>query len=406
MLSRVAGRSLVGAAVGAVALISASQAQAALCSELEFENPIVGAGGSAITAELGAVAKELAKFEPPITVLWSDPGACTGYQYFLAGDIGGTGTRTLKYWDAQGQKTCDLDVGEVVAPVFAHMGNTADFCEGQTLPAGVKDFPGPVQTVNLITHKNSAEKSISAEALYYIWGKGANQSGVEPWNNQSALWGRNTTSFVHLFLAAAVKVPANAFKLDAAQVVRDQSAVINGIVASAAAISPGATLGYVSSSAADASRETVKTLAYQHTGQTCGYWPDSTEDALDKINVRNGQYYLWTPGHFFAKVNNQGVIQDANVKKFIDWFTDKEPSPGDIVTQRIIEAGDVPQCAMRVTREGVIGAISSFAPEAPCNCYFETIATKATPDNCKACEDDTECGDGAPKCRHGYCEAY
>ena len=58
------------------------------------------------------------------------------------------------------------------------------------------------------------------------------------------------------------------------------------------------------------------------------------------------------------------------------------------------------------SREGVIGAISSFAPDAPCNCYFETIATKATPDNCKSCEDDTECGGDAPKCRHGYCEAY
>ncbi|HET9958169.1 MAG TPA: hypothetical protein VFQ61_26920 [Polyangiaceae bacterium] len=406
MVFDTATRVLLSIGLGAATIAAVSSAQAALCSELNLPNPIYGAGGSAITAELAKVAEELAKFEPPITILWADPGACTGYQYFVSGDFGGTGTRPLKYWSATGQAlTCDLPIGEVVAPQFAHMGNTAEFCAGQSLPADVRDFAGPIQTVNLITDKDSSQKSISAEALYYIWGLGPSASGVSPWTDETALWGRNTSSFVHLFLAAAVGVPSNGFKLLSDHVVSNQSQVISGIVASGNT-NADASLGYVSSSAADAARASVKTLAYQHTGQLCGYWPDSSEDALDKINVRTGKYHLWTPGHFFAKVDQRGAIVEPNVRKLIACFTDQEVSPGDVITRRIIEAGDVPQCAMRVKREGVLGALSSFAPPAPCGCYFEAVATQAVPSSCTACEDDNGCDGETPKCHHGFCEAY
>ena len=40
----------------------------------------------------------------------------------------------------------------------------------------------------------------------------------------------------------------------------------------------------------------------------------------------------------------------------------------------VIKAGDVPLCAMNVQREGVTGAISSYAPPVPCNGFFEKTA--------------------------------
>lgn len=409
MLSRIAGRCLPALTIGAAIFARSGYAHAQTpCADLDLPNPIYGAGGSAITATLGKVATALANLDDPITVLWADPGACTGFGYFTNNDIDGT----LKYWDAAGvQQTC---APAAVQPVdFAHMGNQADFCPGIAQPTGIGDFPGPVQTIQLITAAASSETSISAEALYYIYGFGAEQAGVAPWTTEAALFGRNSTSFVHLFLAASIGVPSTAFKIPATpanptypNVGTTQNDVINGINYFAAT-DPDATLGYVSGSAADQNRTKVKTLAYQHTGQNCGYWPDSNEDALDRANVRNGQYYLWTPGHFFARVDSNGDIEDPKVRDFIGWFTlEAEPPAGLDVTKIVSGSGDIPQCAMRVTRDGTVGAISSFAPKTPCNCYFESIATKQTPASCTACEDDGGCGGDTPKCHFGFCEAY
>lgn len=409
MLFRIAGRCWPALMVGAAVIARAGVAQAQTpCSELALPNPVYGSGGSAITATLGKVATALSKLDDPITILWSDPGACIGFGYFANGDIDGT----LKYWGADGvQRTC---APEATQPAdFAHMGNQADFCPGLTQPATVGDFGGPVQSIQLVTAAASSETSISAEALYYIWGFGAEQAGVAPWTTSAALFGRNSTSFVHLFLAASVGVPANAFKIPTTpanptypNVGSTQNDIVNGI-AYFAQTDPNATLGYVSGSAADQNRAKVKTLAYQHTDQLCGYYPDSSEDALDRWNVRTGQYYLWTPGHFFANVDNRGRITDAKVRDLIGWFTlEAEPPEGLDVTKIIIESGDIPQCAMRVTREGTVGAISSYAPPTPCGCYFESIATKRVPASCTPCDDDSACSGATPKCQFGFCEAY
>src|SRR5262249_19632408 len=150
---------------------------------------------------------------------------------------------------------------------------------------------------------------------------------------------------------------------------------------------PDATLGYVSGNAADTATSTVKTLAYQHYGQSCGYWPSSSESAQDKINVRQGVYALWTPGHAFAPVDEHGDIvikrgadADENaaiaerVKTFIGLFAGTLDSPAGVtppVLERIIRAGDIPLCAMQVARDGTFGSVRSEAPDEPCGCYFE-----------------------------------
>lgn len=374
----------------------ASSAFAVPCSELNLPNPIYGAGGSAITATLGRVATALAGLPEPITILFADPGACIGYQAFLESNV----TTTFKYWDAEGnQLSCDPEVtGQQVD--FAHMGNTADFCPGLTLPDGVGDFLGPIQTLNVFTSVSSSETSISAEALYLIYGFGA-ESGVSPWTVEANLARRNATSFVHLFLADSIGLSPEKFK--GSQVSTNQESV--NVVIAGSATDPDSTLGYASGSAVDSNRDQVKTLAYQHVGQSCGYYPDSDESSLDKINVRQGLYQLWTPGHFFARVDGSGAPENAQVAELIGWFDGSVTPPEGIdVTSIIIDSGDIPSCAMQVTREGVAGPISSFAPEQPCGCFFENAATGQT--SCDACVDDADCGATSPKCRFGFCEAY
>lgn len=376
---------------------SASAQEAPLCSELDLPNPIYGAGGSAITPTLGRVASALAGVDDPITILFSDPSACTGFQAFLDN----TTTAQFKYWEpgSTTPKTCNAPItGQTLD--FAHMGNPASDCTGITVPDGIGDFLAPVQTLNIITKKESAETSISREALYFIYGWGA-QSQVEPWVSEAAIYKRTPTSFVHNFLAQGIGLPNTSFK--GVEITTNQSSV-DGIVASAGN-NPDATLGYVSGSTANspANRQVIKTLAYQHTGQECGYWPSSTPDTFDNINVRTGLYHFWTPGHFFARVGGDDKPVNPLVAELIEVFQSTRDARGGVdATALIIESGDVPGCAMQATREG-LGEVQSYAPPTPCGCYYESIATGQT--DCTACETDAQCS-GGDKCRFGYCEAY
>lgn len=396
---------------GVAVLLAAPAVLALPCADLNLPNAIYGAGGSAVTATLKAVGTALAALDEPITILYADPGACPGYQQYLNDAI----TSSFKYWDASGtQQTCDPPLDGQPAD-FSHMGNDHDFCIGLDLP---DDYPrhyrselAQVQTLNFIAHKNSSQKSISAEALYYIYGLGAESGGVEPWIDPAHIILRSTGSFAHQFAAVSVfDDPARVYfdhpTNDGLGIaVETQQEGINALL-QIGETNPESPLFYVSSSAADANRATVKTLAYQHFGQTCGFWPDSSDSALDKINVRTGKYHFWTPGHFFARVDDGGDYVNPLAEQLIAWFTGEQAPPEGVnVTELVIKAGDVPLCAMQVQREGVSGPISSYAPPVPCNGFFERTATGTTEH--QACEQDSDCGDDAlPKCRFGFCEAY
>jgi hypothetical protein len=391
----------LGAAAVSLGVLIPAGAAAVPCSSLGLPNPIYGSGGSAITNTLRAVAVELAKLpeDERVTIFFADPGACSGYQAFLDENV----KTQFKYWSADNvQGTCDAeDLVNGQAVDFAHMGNAADFCIGGTQPDTVSDTLGPVQTVNLITNRSSVEDSISAEAVFLAYGFGA-ASAAGPWTIEAGLQKRKSDSFVHLFLADSVTLPPSAFL----GVERGNNQDVVKFVGEFA--TPDASLGYVSSSAAELGKATVKTLAYQHFGQTCGVYPDSTASRYDKLNVRQGKYHFWTPGHFFARQDPAtGAFTNANAEKLIGWFTGKVAPPGELdVNALIIGAGDTPQCAMQVKREGTVGAISSFAPDKPCGCYFETIALKEIPESCEACETDDDCGGDTPSCNYGFCEAY
>src|SRR5688572_3253777 len=208
-------KSRLRASVGlsaALVLLVPSVAAAQECPT-DRPNSIYGTGGSAITATMKAVATQLAGLDDPISVFWSDPGACTGFDELVADAIV---TKRFLYWDADGtEHQCDPPAVVGQPADFAHMGNAADFCPERELPDDIGDFLGPIQTVNVFTHINADADSISAEALYFAYGFGP-EGEAAPWVEESFLWGRNTTSFVHLFLAEAINVPPTNFKIPAA----------------------------------------------------------------------------------------------------------------------------------------------------------------------------------------------
>lgn len=394
-----------GCAVLGGALTAAAQTKPtcdSLVSDGTLPNPIYGNGGSAVTADLGTVAVALSQLTTPINVLYSDAGgACAQLQTFVDGNV----ASDFHYFTATtGPKgaLCTAPLGGI-ATSFAHLGNPADACTTVTLPSDVKEFPAPVQTLNIITPSTSSEVSISADALYVAYGFGT----LAPWTNTAHLAKRSATSFASLLLSAAIGVPGGAFKGDVTY--STQPDVINAIntFKTDNANDP---IGYVSGSAADATRGTaneVKTLAFQAKGQTCGFWPDSKPNTLDKINVRTGQYELWTPGHFYTKVDGSGKPVNQTVADLLDWYAGKIGSvPPVDVTGLVIDSGDIPLCAMQVTRSGLLGPVSSWQPPQGCTHFFEKRATGSTTGT--PCTVVADCAGVANEhlCNYGYCEAY
>ncbi|MBX3189517.1 MAG: hypothetical protein KF819_21005 [Labilithrix sp.] len=397
----------------AVALASSGLAHAAPCPT-NLPNTIYGAGGSAVTATLGGVATALAALPDGPRIFYWDPGACTGYHALVDKDTGsGLATKPtyFKYWDAAGTLTqCEATGDEPLS--FAHMGNTPALCPAkQPLPAGFGRFGAPIQTLNVITHVRSEYDAISAEALYHVYGFGPGAPGrsVAPWTVPEAVFARPTNAFVQQLLAATIRVPATGFKVLPANVFSTNQQSVQAVYAWGEANDPNRPLAFVSGSAADQGADAgqIKSLALQYFDQTCGYLPDSSRTRKDKLNVRKGQYPLFTPGQFYAKVDAGGAIVDPAVNDLVRWFDGSVAAPAGLdIVRIIIQSGDVPLCAMQANRpDGDLEPVVSYAPSNPCNGYFEFTATGSTA--LASCTDSSTCNTASgEKCRFGFCELY
>lgn len=365
-------------------------------------NPIYGIGGSAQRPLMRWIGAQLAGAPQPATLIYAAPGACFGVNAILEGT---TATGNANYWEADGtQRTCTLPAVTGQAVDFGLMGNSAALCAGVTLPlpATVGDFLGPISSVSVIVNELSTETSISSGAIKYVYGQGA-AANVAPWNNDTYLFHRNDTSYVQLYLALAAGISSSGWYGTAPA--NDVGTNENMVLQVAASGNEQQRLGFVSSEVADANRATVNTLAYQHYGQSCGYLPDSTPTALDKANVRNGQYWLWGPTHFFATVDGNGDIVSPGAAQLIGLIQGTTPAPSGVnILDAVIRAGNIPECAMRVSRSGDLGALASFAPADPCGCYYEAEAGGST--SCAPCDVSTPCTGVGQVCRYGFCEAY
>lgn len=393
------------AALAALAIgASPASAQNPLCTSLP--NPVIGIGGSAQTPMLKSIARALlASSSPnPITLIYKNQGACFGINALLDNASPITGTAT--YWSAADNmdRTCDFPVTGVQAD-FGVMGNTSIQCAGITEhPEYVADVLGPIGTINIFVHKDSTQTSISTEALHFIYGYGQN-SHVSPWNSATPghFVRRNATSFAQIFIALAADLsPTFTVGVDA---LTNQASV--NLVATG---DPQASIGFASGDTIDTTvagvpnRSIVRTLAYQHTGQTCGYLPDSSPSSFDKENVRNGQYYLWAPAHFYARVDQgTGEYESAGAGTLLGYIDGSVPTPSDVnLLDIFIDSHQVPQCAMRAGRDGDLGPIFSYQPENSCGCYFDNRVSGST--TCQTCETSAECPAEAPVCSYGYCE--
>jgi hypothetical protein len=366
------------------------------CAKLA--NPIYITGSSAVKPFLAEMAKILVTATPPVTLAYLGQGSCTGVSAVLHGaPISGS----LAYWDRVGtEQVCTVPA---MPPVTADIGVSDVFattCEKLPggLPSNIGDFLGPVQTMTFVVPKASMETSISAEAAYYVYGFGA-ESGVEPWRLESAIFQRDAQSGTQRMIAAAIGVDADRWRGTHTTASGDLKTKVSTAAEAARAI------GILSTDVAQENRAILNVLAYQHVGQSCGYYPDREATSNEKQNVRDGHYAIWGPLHFFAVLNNLGYPLNPAVGDIIGAMTGTRPAPlGLDLIALEAQRHVVPQCAMRVKRTEEMGPLASFAPPGACGCYYDKVANGTT--SCMPCANKTECPSTAPICSYGYCEMY
>ena len=376
-------------------------AQSPRCAELGG-NIVYGVGASSHTPFIGQLASRLRETEDPahqLTIVYAEPGSCYALDLDAPLTDSPTGT-TARYWSAANAtaKTCVLE--DAVVPGFSIEQNPPGSCEAQ-LSDGAGTFVGPVSTFNVIVPAGSTQKSISAEALYFLLAFG-DAAQADPWNDERYFVHNGPASLVVRWIAAAVGAPG---EIQHGYQPQGGAGVLQLVTQAGARGSnePDAerTLGLVSGENAENGRAQARTLAYQHFEQACGYYPDSAPDAFDKLNVRTGRYALWSPIYFHARVDDEGAIEDEHLARFVGYATGTLEPPAELpVLDIVIDGYNVPQCAMQVQRDAE-GVLSSYQPDAPCGCYFEARATGGS--SCAECSEDSDCASDAA-CHHGYCE--
>jgi hypothetical protein len=293
--------------------------------------------------------------------------------------------------------------------------------------------------------KDSSENIISAEAAYMVFGfAAASGKTIMPWTDPMQIWVRYYDSGTLEMIGKAIGLTGskwvNATNKSSSQTTGStggmQMALINaeGVMAN-----QSTAIGILSTSGL---KTGIKGLAFQGTGQSCSYYPDSSGTAGDKINVRQGRYEIWGPEHMVANVDGSGkpVGKNSNtaaVQTLINALVSTSqalPASSDAGTPEggtaeggsvttlgetevgnIIaaisapSAGFIPQCAMQVSRTTEIGAEASYAPPVACSCAFEKAAGSSPGSTCasRMCTTNADCAGktGTPVCHFSFCEA-
>jgi hypothetical protein len=422
-----------------------------------FPNPVYISGSSASQPVLQALADTIGT---SVSIIYQNPDSCLGVNDFLGGTASTeSGVATVYLNPTSGKATtCTINatadiVDIAVSDVFAatcHLFTTSI----PALTSSQVEIEGPIQAMTFAVPATSqGSPSISAAAANVVFGGDAQtpaETITQWWPQSAAIFTRASTSGTLNMIGTAIGLPPNLWANAAVtsgtapanqkgstgamySAVAGATTNVNytiGILSDEAIVQRNATALALGADGGTAG-PTAKPLFYQHTGQTCGYLPDSTTTAFDKVNVREGRYAIWGPIHFITSVDAtsgqpNGVHAPA-VATVLNYFIATGATPdaalytagadaGTInvtAKQALIDAeskplvgGVVPWCAMHVMRTSEVGPEASFSPAEPCGCHFEAVATGApVASYCKACTTNTDCTTaGYPTCRYGYCE--
>ena len=425
---------LLGGALTAATFAAAPRAHAATCDTLATNVIYVGGSTAAapiistinnayITAAAGGTPAQLIVYANGST----QKGSCTGTGIILAdadpadangtctaaaGCISGVGTGTI---DPAGiivpaPAACDiptnthLDIG--LSDVFATS------CSGvTTVPATFKDTFGPIQSMVFVIPRSlpSFQQAITAEEAYFVFGFGGAAGMASPWLDATATLThqhiRNQGSGTQQMTGRAALIPGD--YINQGKMKGTNEGGTSGVISKLSADTDSSAIGILGAADYDLHRDSLRSLAFKAIGQWFAYYPDSSSTAFDKRNVRDGHYWIWGPLHMFAWMNGSNTAR-PNAKVFLDLLSGATPLPGTTppsITKVLIQSHVIPACAMHVQRSIEVGSLSKYSDAAPCDCYFEQVATGTT--TCTSCTsaDGTACTGGGV-CRRGFCEAH
>ena len=367
------------------------------CVEPGFQTVVV-TGSTALQPTLSVVAPLLA----PFRLAYQPSGSCSGVENIfnadpnrrIAKDIA---NRQALLFDGDGNaQPCTfgpdgarVDVG--ISDVYASS------CRDGYVPSPrIAEYLGPIQPMTFVVHADSQETAISAEMAHYVFGLGPHPKSA-PYGDPALYFIRNSTSGTQQMLARAINV-------DAAKWWGVDRGGSTAVLAQLKVIDPrraDSAIGILSTDFADNERGDLRVLAFQGKRQKCGYYPDSTINTRDKVNVRDGHYSIWGPVHFYAEVTGGQPNEAAAV--LVERFT--TPRLERRLLDAITKSGLVPQCAMNVTRDTEMGPTKAYSPPYHCGCYFETnVIGGVAPARCKACTGPGDCPAATPACNEGFCE--
>jgi hypothetical protein len=403
-----------------LALGFAHQAHAQNVDCTTLPNPVHGIGGSAGTPFIRNLAKALAAGGEDFTVVYADTGACDAMTWLVVKPNDGL-TKGAKYWNASTgvEGTCTYPSGSTVRADWGSMAQEATTCGGVTAkPKTLGESLGPNSGFSLVAPISSSNFAISSDAVYYIYGFGPGTGhDVGPWKTAASIGSRTTTSAAGLLLAKAVGLPTSRplfgsnITARPQQDVKTNQGAIDYVTSEPAAVAdPDSALAFCSTETVESgtNRSKVRTLAFQAKGQEVAYFPDSSDTASDKKNLREGRYFLWGPHHIFVRLDESGQAVNARAGKLAEYFSGKRELPGaKTFLDVVVETNVIPQCAMHVSRADDMGPLSSFQPDQPCGCFFDD--KKGFDHGCTTCSasdgsKDSACPAEAPVCRHKFCE--
>lgn len=374
-----------------------------ICNDLP--NPVFVTGASFSPVFLGKIAQSLAGQN--VSLVFYNAVSCTAFNNVLTGTpISGQAFHwssdvTLDPTQSVNQLPCVINAGTqpdiAVSDVF---GTTCQDFPAGNLPTSIMDTFGPVQAMGFAVPTGSNQRSISAAAAYNVYGFGMD-SKVEPWTNPAAMFQRGASSGTQNLVAAAIGLkPALWFGVFENSTADMTTALISS--GGKDQTTANETIGIVSSDVVIARSDQLRLLAFQGPGQTCGFYPDSTANAHDRTNVRDGRYALWGPYHFFTK----STISNPNVQTVLNEATGTAQVPGVDLLSLYAQKGLTPQCAMHVARTKDGGGLIAFKPDISCSCYFDSITGGQA--SCKTCKSASDCTSDAPNCNifngSGFCE--
>lgn len=447
----------VAAISGGAVLATAGPALAAsvdCTNAANIPNPVYVSGSSASQPLLQALA---GAFGTSLSIIYAKPTSCLGLSDVTSPT---TDSSTFYYLSPTAGTAVQCygptvdDASTTYGPVTVDIGVSDVFPASCivpeiTLSGTQKEFRGAIQPMEIVVPYASSEASISADAAYTVFGFAAQPMYVVmPWNDPTAIWTRGDTSGTQIMVANAIGLSAAKWlsglgDAGAAQIVGSSGTLATDVITGGTS-KPNSTIGILSAGTADPDRGApgmsdagvtggIKPLAFQATGQACGYYPDSQVSTFDKINVRQGRYGIWGPLHFIANVDGSGnpVVgvssaganpvpsTNAGVAALINAITHTgltattTPTLKQVITAES-KANFVPDCAMQVSRSVEVttstsGGEASYQPTGACGCYFESVTGGGTTlsSYCQTCSTDPDCADAGvyTHCNYGYCEA-